>query len=99
MRQDVSSGNRALLTSATGLIGAKLAERLADVIVLSRDPERARRKLEAGEAPAWSPEDGPPVRRARESGCRVPSRRRANRRRPVDGREWRGSRSAVSRSL
>ena len=51
---------RALLSGATGLVGTKLAERLADVVVLSRDPEGARRKLRASEAHAWSPEVGPP---------------------------------------
>jgi NAD dependent epimerase/dehydratase family enzyme len=60
MRQGESSGTRALLSGATGLIGAKLAGRLADAVVLSRDPERARHKLGAGEAHAWSPEEGPP---------------------------------------
>jgi uncharacterized protein (TIGR01777 family) len=60
MRQGESSGSRALLSGATGLIGAKLAARLAEVVVLSRDPERARHKLGAGEAHAWSPEEGPP---------------------------------------
>jgi uncharacterized protein len=51
---------RALLTGATGLVGTKLAERLSDVVVLSRDPERARRALRASEAHAWAPEVGPP---------------------------------------
>jgi NAD(P)-dependent dehydrogenase (short-subunit alcohol dehydrogenase family) len=60
MCQEGSSGKRALLTGATGLIAAKLARRLADAVVLSHDPERARPKLGAGEAHAWSPEEGPP---------------------------------------
>jgi hypothetical protein len=60
MSQGGWHGGRALLTGATGLIGAKLAERLADVVVLSRDPEHARHKLVATEAHVWSPEAGPP---------------------------------------
>jgi uncharacterized protein (TIGR01777 family) len=58
--QLLPSGARALLTGATGLIGAKLAARLAEVVVLSRDPERARPRLGAAQVHAWSPEDGPP---------------------------------------
>jgi uncharacterized protein (TIGR01777 family) len=60
MSQDPASIGRVLLTGATGLIGAKLAARLTEVVVLSRDPEGARRKLGAAEAHAWSPEAGPP---------------------------------------
>jgi uncharacterized protein len=60
MHQDGSPGMRALLTGATGLIGARLAGRLAQAVVLSRDPERARRRLGAAAAHAWAPESGPP---------------------------------------
>jgi uncharacterized protein (TIGR01777 family) len=51
---------RTLVTGATGLIGRALIERLGIAVVLSRDPERAKRALPAVEAYAWSPEAGPP---------------------------------------
>jgi hypothetical protein len=60
MSQGESQSARVLLTGATGLVGAKLAERLTDLVVLSRDPERARRALRASAAHAWAPEVGPP---------------------------------------
>jgi hypothetical protein len=60
MRQGESMGERALLTGATGLIGAKLAARLPEVVALSRAPDRARPGLGAAEVHAWSPEAGPP---------------------------------------
>jgi uncharacterized protein len=55
---------RTLVTGATGLIGNALVERLGGAVVLTRDPARARRKLPAVEAHAWSPEAGPPPRGA-----------------------------------
>src|SRR4051794_26017592 len=54
---------RVTVTGATGLIGRRLVAELRrrgdDVTVLSRDPERAARALDA-EAAAWEPEAGPP---------------------------------------
>lgn len=46
---------RAVITGATGLIGRKLLGELEsrDVTVLSRDPEAARRSLDAGRFVAW----------------------------------------------
>ncbi|MFT3843374.1 MAG: TIGR01777 family oxidoreductase [Myxococcaceae bacterium] len=51
---------KTLLTGATGLIGQKLLERLGPSIVLSRNPERARRSMGGAEVAAWDPEAGPP---------------------------------------
>jgi uncharacterized protein (TIGR01777 family) len=51
---------RTIVIGATGLIGTELIQRLGSAIVLSRDPERARQRLPAVEAHAWSPEAGPP---------------------------------------
>lgn len=51
---------KTLLTGATGLIGRELVARLGGAVVLSRDPERARRTLPGVEAHAWAPEAGPP---------------------------------------
>jgi uncharacterized protein (TIGR01777 family) len=51
---------RTLVTGATGLIGQALVARLARAVVLSRDPEQARRKFPDALAHAWSPEAGPP---------------------------------------
>jgi uncharacterized protein len=51
------------ITGATGLIGTRLVERLLgrgdEVTVLSRDPEKARQRLGAVEAHAWSPIEQP----------------------------------------
>lgn len=51
---------RALITGATGFIGRRLVERLPGCVVLSRDPEAARRALGDVEAHRWAPEQGPP---------------------------------------
>jgi uncharacterized protein (TIGR01777 family) len=51
---------RALITGATGLIGARLVGRVDSPVVLSRDPAAARRRLGDIEAHAWNPEAGPP---------------------------------------
>jgi len=44
---------RALVTGATGFIGASLCKRLERPIVLARDPERAKAKLGDVDARAW----------------------------------------------
>jgi len=51
---------RTLVTGATGLIGRALLNRLGHAVVLSRDPEHAKRKFPAALAYAWSPEAGLP---------------------------------------
>jgi uncharacterized protein (TIGR01777 family) len=51
---------RTLVTGATGLVGKALVPRLEGAVVLSRDPEHARRALPGVEAHAWSPVAGPP---------------------------------------
>jgi uncharacterized protein len=51
---------RTLVTGATGLIGRALISRLENVVVLSRDPERAKRMFPAASSHAWAPEAGPP---------------------------------------
>ncbi len=52
---------RALVTGATGFVGRRLLGSLANPVVLSRDPARARRALGEGvEAYGWEPEAGPP---------------------------------------
>src|ERR1039457_4756568 len=51
---------RTLVTGATGLIGRALIDRLGHAVVLTRDLERAKRKLPMVESHAWSPEAGPP---------------------------------------
>lgn len=51
---------RTLLTGATGLIGRALIARLENVVVLSRNPERAKRMFPAASSHAWEPEAGPP---------------------------------------
>jgi uncharacterized protein len=50
---------RALITGATGLVGKHLVGGLDDVVVLSRNPDQARRRLGKVEAHAWNPEGGP----------------------------------------
>jgi uncharacterized protein (TIGR01777 family) len=57
---DGTDVGRALVTGATGLLGAKLVARLGSVAVTSRDAGSARRKLGVNDAYAWSPEAGPP---------------------------------------
>lgn len=58
---------RVLITGATGFIGGRLLEHLDDVVVLSRDPVRARQTLGAGPAiHRWDPMEGPPPREALE---------------------------------
>ena len=46
---------RALITGATGFIGPKLIEHIAEPVVLSRDPGRARQRLGRAEVHAWNP--------------------------------------------
>jgi uncharacterized protein (TIGR01777 family) len=50
---------RALITGATGLVGKHLLGRIEDAVVLSRNPDQARRRLGKVEAHAWNPERGP----------------------------------------
>lgn len=56
---------RVTITGATGLIGGALVKALrgsgAEVVVLSRDPDRARRELGSVEAHAWDPSGEVPV--------------------------------------
>jgi uncharacterized protein (TIGR01777 family) len=52
---------RALVTGATGFIGRHLVATLERPVVLSRDPDEARRLLGDVEAYAWQPEAGPPA--------------------------------------
>ncbi|HZE88872.1 MAG TPA: NAD-dependent epimerase/dehydratase family protein, partial [Verrucomicrobiae bacterium] len=51
---------RALVTGATGFIGAALVKALDRPVVLTRDPSRARRALGSVEAFPWEPASGPP---------------------------------------
>ena len=52
---------RALVTGATGFLGRRLLNSLTRPVVLSRDPERARRALgEAAQPFGWKPEAEPP---------------------------------------
>jgi uncharacterized protein (TIGR01777 family) len=51
---------RALVTGGSGFIGRRLISRLERPVVLSREPERARRALGDVEAYAWEAEAGPP---------------------------------------
>jgi uncharacterized protein (TIGR01777 family) len=51
---------RTLVTGATGLIGRALLGRLESAVVLTREPDRAKRNLPKVEAHAWSPEAAPP---------------------------------------
>jgi uncharacterized protein (TIGR01777 family) len=51
---------RALVTGATGFIGRRLVGKLARPVVLSRDPEAAKRSLGDVEAHRWDPGAGPP---------------------------------------
>ena len=46
---------RALITGATGFIGPKLIEQIAEPVVLSRDRFRARQQLGRAEVHAWNP--------------------------------------------
>ena len=57
---------RTLITGATGLIGRELLAGLKDVVVLSRDPEGAKRRLKGVEVHRWEPEAGPPPAEALE---------------------------------
>jgi uncharacterized protein len=50
---------RALVTGATGLIGRHLLGRLENPVVLTRNPDEARRRLGNIEAHAWNPESSP----------------------------------------
>jgi len=49
----------ALITGGTGFLGSALLPNLSDVVVVSRDPARASRKLGRGRAVRWDPEAGP----------------------------------------
>ena len=49
----------ALITGGTGLLGSALLPNLPDVVVASRNPARAGRKLGRGRAVRWEPEAGP----------------------------------------
>lgn len=51
---------RVLVTGATGFIGRNLVRRLENPVVLTRDPERARRLLGGIVAHRWDPVAGPP---------------------------------------
>lgn len=53
---------RALVTGATGFVGPRLLRLLDRPVVLSRDPDRARRSIGhlAGRIVAWDPLQGPP---------------------------------------
>lgn len=51
---------KALITGATGFIGRRLVKQLDRPVILSRDPEQARRALGNVEAYGWQPEAGPP---------------------------------------
>ncbi|MEI6164500.1 MAG: TIGR01777 family oxidoreductase [Planctomycetota bacterium] len=53
---------KSLVTGATGFIGPRLLRLLRDPIILSRDPERAKKKLGhlAGRVIRWDSMDGPP---------------------------------------
>lgn len=51
---------RVLVTGATGFVGRRLVERLERPVVLSRNPDSARRQLGDVIAHAWNPEAGPP---------------------------------------
>jgi len=50
---------KALVTGATGFIGSALVRRLGGAVVLTRDPEKAKRVLGNIEAIAWAPTAGP----------------------------------------
>jgi len=53
---------RTLVTGATGLIGKQLIGKVENPVVLSRNPDEARRRLGNVEAYAWNPAGGqPPV--------------------------------------
>ena len=56
----VKAQMRTLVTGATGLIGRALIGRLEGAVVLSRDPDQAKRRLPTAFAHAWAPEAGPP---------------------------------------
>ena len=51
---------RALITGATGFVGRRLLEEIAEPVVLSRDPQRARASLPRVEAHFWEPLAGLP---------------------------------------
>ena len=51
---------RALITGATGFIGQRLLQQIDEPVVLSRNPEHARRQIAGAEAHAWDPMSGPP---------------------------------------
>jgi len=53
---------KALVTGATGFVGPRLLRLLDQPVVVSRDPDRARRTLGhmAGRVIRWDPQEGPP---------------------------------------
>lgn len=51
---------RALVTGATGFVGRRLLDQIAEPVVLSRDPQRARAKCPRAEAHYWEPLAGRP---------------------------------------
>ncbi|HVW37015.1 MAG TPA: NAD-dependent epimerase/dehydratase family protein, partial [Pirellulales bacterium] len=51
---------RALITGATGFIGQRLLEQIAEPVVLSRHPESVRRLFAGAEVYAWDPTAGLP---------------------------------------
>jgi hypothetical protein len=53
---------KALISGATGFIGSQLTRQLDRPVVLSRNPEAAKRGLGDVEAHAWNYKDGPPPR-------------------------------------
>ncbi len=46
---------RALITGATGFVGRRLLERIDEPVVVTRNPETARQKLDGAEIHAWDP--------------------------------------------
>jgi uncharacterized protein len=51
---------RALVTGATGFVGGRLLEQIAEPVVLSRDPQAARAKCPRAEVHYWDPLSGLP---------------------------------------
>lgn len=51
---------RALVTGATGFVGRRLLDQLADAVILSRDPQSARAKIPRATPHYWDPLQSPP---------------------------------------
>src|SRR6266567_2609450 len=66
---------RALVTGATGLVGKHLLGKIENPVVLSRNPDEARRRLGNVEAHAWNPESGPAPGAASMSSSILPASR------------------------